>query len=105
MLVLAPLVARQADRLLLSRPMALLLVIDPDDKPVPRARILRDLFGLTAAETALAERLATGDRLEEVANHRGVLISTLRSQLAAILQKTGCDRQSSLVQLLATLAF
>lgn len=104
LVVIAPLIGRPADRLLVSRPMALILILDPDDKTVPRARILHDLFGLTAAEIALAEGLATGDRLEDIANRRGVLISTLRSQLASILQKTGCDRQATLVRLLTSLA-
>jgi hypothetical protein len=51
-----------------------------------------------------AVRDVAGERLEDVAAARGVKISTVRTQLAALLQKTGTPRQSALVGLLSRLA-
>lgn len=64
---------------------------------------LRQLFGLTGAEAALALALVSGDRPEEIAAARGVRISTVRFQLRAILDKTGTRGQSDLVRLLTRL--
>ena len=73
-------------------------------RPVQRRGLNRAqlavLFGLTAAEAALAEGLGHGCTLEQVARARGVKISTARSQLAAVLAKTGCRRQQDLLRLL-----
>lgn len=61
------------------------------------------LFGLTEAEADLAIALARGRTLQEIADERGVRLSTVRSQLLAVLGKTGVHRQADLVRLLTTL--
>jgi DNA-binding CsgD family transcriptional regulator len=70
-------------------------------------RVARDdlmtLYGLTAAEADLALALASGRSLQEAADDRSVRISTARSQLLAILGKTGLHRQSDLARLIAGL--
>jgi DNA-binding CsgD family transcriptional regulator len=103
MLLVSPLVGRHASLLGVAKPAALIL-IQGFNQPVPPERILGDLFGLTIAETKLAELLAQGARLEDVAIERSVKMSTLRSQLKSILQKTDTDRQASLVRLLTQLS-
>lgn len=79
---------------------AMLLITDPDHQRKPIGRHLIDWFGLSQAEATLAVQLADGARLESLAEQRGVRISTLRSQLSAILSKTGTTRQSELIRLL-----
>jgi DNA-binding CsgD family transcriptional regulator len=62
-----------------------------------------DLFGLTPAEACLAVALAGGKRLEDVAEERGVRMPTLRTQLPAVLDKTGTRRQADLMRLIVGL--
>lgn len=104
MLQISPLVGQQAAVLGVVKPAALILIEDPDQGAAPPHRIMRDLFGLTAAETELAGHLALGTRLEDIAEQRGVKISTLRTHLKSLLAKTDTDRQVSLVRLLTRLS-
>jgi len=72
------------------------------------AELIRQLFGLTPTETAVAMLLADGMSTEEAAQALGIRLNTVRVHLRAIFAKTGVDRQASLVRLLlnsvATLA-
>ncbi len=104
MLLVSPLVGRQAAVLGVGKAAALVLVHDPAQKAAPGHRMMQDLFGLTAAETELAGGLALGARLEEIAEEQGVKLSTIRTHLKSLLLKTDTDRQSSLVQLLTRLS-
>src|SRR5437660_4490451 len=71
--------------------------------PVPSKELLVRAFNLTPAEIRLAQHLARGESLEEIAPRVRVKISTARSQLAQIFSKTGVKRQPKLVALLARL--
>jgi DNA-binding CsgD family transcriptional regulator len=62
-----------------------------------------ELFGLSAAEARLAAALAQGRTLGEVAESGRAKITTLRTQLSAILRKLGIRRQADLTRLLASL--
>lgn len=62
---------------------------------------LQCIFGLTAAEAELLSLLSLGYSVEQCAQHRGVRISTARTQVRAIFSKTGVSRQSELMRLLA----
>ena len=64
---------------------------------------LARLFGLTRAESAVALALARGKTLDEYAAEAGVLISTVRTHLRAIFDKTYTRRQADLVRLLLLL--
>ena len=55
------------------------------DFPVPNQRGLQDLFDLTAAEAKLAQLLACGDSIDDVAQKLDIKMSTARTQLAAVL--------------------
>ncbi|MCR4267429.1 hypothetical protein [Nitratireductor sp. ZSWI3] len=78
----------------------LLLIIDPERQPDPRPSVLRQLYGLTAAETAVAARITRGDGLQSVADELAVSLSTARTQLQKVFEKTGTHRQAELVRLL-----
>jgi PAS domain-containing protein/DNA-binding CsgD family transcriptional regulator len=84
-------------------PAALILVTDLDSRPELLGKRLVELFGLTPAEACLAVALAGGKRLEDVAEERGVRMPTLRTQLRAILDKTGTRRQVDLMRLVVGL--
>lgn len=55
---------------------------------------LRQAFGLSAAEAAVGEALVTGKSPDEYAAAAGVAMSTVRSQLRAIFEKT-CTRSQA----------
>jgi DNA-binding NarL/FixJ family response regulator len=61
---------------------------------------LRQMFGLTTSEVAIAVALTSGHEVEEIARTRHVSPGTLRVQLKSIFLKTGVRRQSELVALL-----
>jgi DNA-binding CsgD family transcriptional regulator len=75
-----------------------------DDLPMPSESLLARIYGLTRAEAAIAQGMARGERLEELAARLGVKMSTARSQLSSIFAKTKTRRQSKLVALLSRLA-
>lgn len=82
----------------------LLVLIDPGQPARIDAAVVQNLFGLTAAESTLAVRLARGERVQAIARARGVTIGTVRTQLRTIFGKTRTKSQAGLVLLLARLA-
>ncbi len=85
-------------------PMALVLVADPDVTPIPPKEMLAQLFGFTAAEMRVAERLMMGDSPEQAAAFLQVKTATARWHLASMYRKTGTNRQAELLRLLLSLA-
>jgi DNA-binding CsgD family transcriptional regulator len=81
---------------------ALLVVTPVSAATAPPIELMRSLFDLTPSEARVARGLAAGDTLEEIAANGGVAISTVRTQLRQVLQKTGCTRQAEIVSLLAS---
>jgi DNA-binding CsgD family transcriptional regulator len=69
----------------------------------PRPALLRDLFGLTRAEAEVAQALAGGASKRAVAAARGLRETTVRTQVRAVLDKTGTAKLRDLEQLLARL--
>lgn len=82
--------------------LALLLAAPEPDQAL--AQMLREGFGLTAAEARLALILAEGPTLAEAAERLGVSVNTVRNQLRAVFDKLGLNRQSELVRALTQLA-
>ena len=80
-----------------SEPAAMLLVSDPQGRPVSRSE-LAGLYGLSQAEARLLEALVGGTRLGDYAARTGVSLSTVRTQLAQVFLKTGENRQSDLIR-------
>lgn len=98
----APLPRRLRDGIPLGA--ALLVLRDLGGAPPDLAATLAGLFGLTPAEAGLARALLAGRRPEEVAEARGVKLTTVRSQLSQVLHKTGARRQGELTALLERVA-
>jgi DNA-binding CsgD family transcriptional regulator len=84
---------------------AMLVVTPVDRAAVPTAEVLQGLFDLTPAEARVARGVAQAESLDVLAAATGVNRETVRSQLKAVLTKTGVSRQQELVSLLAGKAF
>ncbi len=84
-------------------PGVMVLVTDPETEICFPDTVLKGLYGLTPAEAEVANAYLTGYTSDEIALLRGVSLSTVRSQLNVLLQKTGTRRQSDLMRLLLTL--
>jgi DNA-binding CsgD family transcriptional regulator/PAS domain-containing protein len=93
---IAPLGAKLS---LFDRPLAMVLATAPEER-VPSAAAVAQLFGLSPAESRLAVALVAGKRLQDIAAETGVRITTLRTQLSAILRKVGANRQADLLRIL-----
>jgi DNA-binding CsgD family transcriptional regulator len=77
-----------------------LFLTDPERRVRLDARGLRADYGLTAAETRVAELLVQGADVAGIGRRLGVSIHTVRSQVKRVLEKTATSRQSELVALL-----
>lgn len=78
------------------------LVVAMEIRPengVPSAQLLSVLFDLTASEAAIVAGLAGGKPLQTVALDLGVQISSARTYLSRVFEKTGTGQQSQLVAL------
>jgi DNA-binding CsgD family transcriptional regulator/PAS domain-containing protein len=84
-----------------DRPLAMVLAAAPEQRLLAAAD-LAELFGLSPAESRLAVALMGGKKLHDITIETGVGISTLRSQLSAILKKVGADRQVDLIRILTS---
>lgn len=82
-----------------------LLVLTPigTDKS-PSTDLMRSLFDLTRSEARVARGLAVGKTAEEIAVEGEVALTTVRSQIRRVLEKTGCTRQAEVAAMLAGLA-
>ncbi len=86
------------------RPTVAVFIRDPDSPPYASMEMIRNMFGLTRAETSLAMLLADGLNLEEAAAELGITKNTTRAQLRHIFAKTGVSRQTALIRLLLSSA-
>jgi DNA-binding CsgD family transcriptional regulator len=82
---------------------ALLVLVDLEARARPPQDILRSSFRLTAAESRLASRMASGETLERVAEDLRICKETARNQLKAVFHKVGVNRQAELVALLSAI--
>jgi len=79
---------------------AFLVVSDGEAELRGVAPRLRDLYGLSEAESELAVALASGATVKEWAAQRGVSVETVRWQLKQVFAKTGTSRQPDLMRLM-----
>lgn len=63
------------------------------------AESLRQLFRLSAAETAIAAALVCGSDVEQIAEMRNAKVATVRTQIAAMMLKAATRRKGDLVAL------
>jgi DNA-binding CsgD family transcriptional regulator len=87
---------------LAPRASAALFITRAADDLGPSPTALAALFDLSAAEVRTLERLLAGDTLPEIAGKLGVAMTTVRTHLAHIFDKTGTSRQADLIRLAAT---
>lgn len=82
----------------------LIFVAEQRVDSISLAARLRTLWQLTASEANLAVQLMEGGNLTSVAERIGISRETAKSHLAAIFSKANVQRQSQLLQKLASLA-
>ncbi len=82
------------------RPVAMILMIDPEESGCIRTDLLRKVYGLTPAEARLAQGILQGMSLQDFAKEAGVSINTVRTQLKQVFTKTGTKRQVDLMRIL-----
>ncbi|WP_019449485.1 helix-turn-helix transcriptional regulator [Cupriavidus sp. BIS7] len=99
-----PLPATHAFAASWQQPAALVVVHEAGAPSVLLDSVMRNLYGLTPAETRLVARLATGEGLPEASRHLHIQHETARTQLKSIFLKTGCTSQPQLTNLLTRLA-
>jgi DNA-binding CsgD family transcriptional regulator len=81
-----------------QRPVAILLVSDPEAEVQAHVESLRERFGFTPAEAACAIEIVKGDGRQATADRLGITVGTARSHLSKIFEKTGVTRQAELVR-------
>lgn len=89
---------------LFAAPAFLLMVEMPPDGREEMVHRAAALFGFTPAERAIVAGLLDGKTVQDIAAERGIAMSTARTQLRAVLAKSGFARQIDLIRALAHLA-
>lgn len=79
---------------------AAIFVTDPESVRSASPEMLRELYGLTPSEAAVASLLSEGRRLGEVAEDLGISVNTAKVRLQEVFAKTGTHRQAELARLL-----
>ena len=76
---------------------------DPDKQPRRRDALLRDIYGLTKAESRIADLLAQGLNTNEISEQTSITLETARVHVKRILNKTGSGRQANLIRMISSL--
>lgn len=85
-----------------DRRAVMVIVADPEEHSSSE-RELAELFGLTPAESRLAAGLVAGKTPRDMAIAFGLQITTLRTQIRAILKKVGVNRQIDLIRVVSSI--
>jgi DNA-binding CsgD family transcriptional regulator/PAS domain-containing protein len=99
-LLVAPLPERAAASLDAARGTLMILIKDPENSEQPAATMIAAAFGLSRAEARVAEAIARGRTIQEIADETRASRNTIRVQVQAILDKTGAGRQAELVRMI-----
>ena len=83
---------------------ALIFVQKCEPKDAAFSNALRQLFRLSTAETDIAAALVLGADVEQIAEMRSAKITTVRTQIAAMLLKTRTRRQGELIALFSRIS-
>jgi DNA-binding CsgD family transcriptional regulator/PAS domain-containing protein len=81
-------------------PTAIVLIVDPERRPIPGPDMLRQLFGLTKTEVAVAQLVVNGEGLGPIGEQLQLSRDTVKTHLRNVFNKTGTHRQAELVRLL-----
>jgi DNA-binding CsgD family transcriptional regulator len=82
---------------------ALVVIVDPEDDPLPPEALLGSLYGLTRTETRIALGVLRGADPRHIAEEMSVSLTTVRTHLQHVFDKTDTHRQADLVRLLMRL--
>ncbi|WP_454912879.1 helix-turn-helix transcriptional regulator [Variovorax gossypii] len=97
---MVPLEQRNATRLKWPDAVALLMIDEPEAlSPERRLAQVAVQFRLSPTELKLTQALMQGDTLARFAEHQSIAISTVRTHLRHIFEKTGVRRQGDLIRL------
>ena len=80
---------------------AVIWLIDTQRQSGGAVALAASLFGLTPAEQKVLSLLMEDQAPKQIAHSLGLGVSTVRTQLSALLQKTGARRQQDLLRLMA----
>jgi DNA-binding CsgD family transcriptional regulator len=78
---------------------ATVILHDPEHPRADSRAMLREMYGLSAAEAEVCWRLANGQSLADIAKDTHASAETVRSQLKRVFGKTGTNRQADVVRL------
>lgn len=81
-----------------NRPTSIIFITDPERQHVVREAHLRRQFDLTKAEAAFVVEILRGEGLQASADRLGIALSTARTHLSHVFDKTGTNRQAELVR-------
>lgn len=85
-------------------PRAIMFLTDPAEPIHVCHALLREVFGLTPAESRVTTALMEAGTTVEVAEHLGVSVHTLKSHMKSIYAKTNVEDRARLVKLLLSLS-
>ncbi|PZU10087.1 helix-turn-helix transcriptional regulator [Sphingomonas sp.] len=83
---------------------AAIFVAEADAPIVAPTDLIATLFDLTSAEARVFEQISKGSSAPQAAERLGVKISTVKTHLLHLFEKTGVSKQSELVLLATSLA-
>lgn len=86
----------------LNRPMAAIYITDPDLPQETETALLQRMFGLTPKEAETLKNLVTGFSVEETAREMDISVSTVRTYLKSLFNKTETSSQQELIKLVVT---
>ena len=84
--------------------MALVMIIDPDDAPEPAAEVLQRVYRLTDTEAKVALCAMHGLDPKQMADELSISLTTVRTHLQHVYDKTDTHRQAALVRLLSAVS-
>jgi len=82
------------------RPRAILFITDPEEATIIHREGLHQDFGLTPAEARFTGEVLKAGGLQATADRLGISLTTARTHLAHVFDKTGTRRQAELVRLI-----
>ena len=91
---------RQRRSMVVDEPAAIMTLRERRKEAASEGQIWREVFGLTAAEARIAERLRLGSSAEAIAEELHIRIGTIRTHIKRIHDKTETRRNSELAHLL-----
>jgi DNA-binding CsgD family transcriptional regulator len=104
-LCLAVVAARRPGEARQDQPFVMVFASKPCEASLPDTQQLRSHFGLTYAQARLAIEIAKGQGLKVCTQRLGIAMSTGRSHLRQIFQKTETRRQAELVRVISACRF